>query len=77
MTVKYVWKGLGNTQEIDKLYINGELIESLKDASWHMVLTEFGADNWEMTGVVDNSASSGTSNSATLFFKRPVKVEQI
>lgn len=68
-SVYYLWKGRGITQEIERLYIDGQEREEWRSALWVAFLDEMTNEGWELVGAVALSNQYG-STGLVAYFRR-------
>ncbi|OKH40406.1 hypothetical protein NIES2119_01930 [[Phormidium ambiguum] IAM M-71] len=66
--IKYRLLGLGNTQEIEQLYLDAQELKEWNRKPLRIFLNQLGKDGWEMVGVSSNPDSTWTF----IYFKRPL-----
>lgn len=64
--VKYRLLGLGNTQEIEQLYLDAQELKEWNKKPLRIFLNQLGKDGWEMVGV----SSPADSTYTYIYFKR-------
>lgn len=63
--VKYSLIGVGNTQEIRQVYVDGKELNEWNKKPLRMFLNHLGTEGWEMVGVYNEPPET------MLYFKRP------
>jgi hypothetical protein len=66
--VKYDLIGLGNTQEIEQLYMDGQELKEWNRKPLRIFLNQLGQEGWEMVGFSPPADSVWTF----IYFKRPL-----
>jgi hypothetical protein len=67
-SVAYVWVGMGRTQEISSVCIQGEEVIEWKGKYWTDFLNHMAQKQWELVAV----APLGSRNGVAAYFKRPI-----